>query len=84
MQNEEATPVRENHGQQSFVSRLSEPDQRPERGRGHCLWDYQTLDDVLTRIPYFMEDVYNRKWLHASLGYMTPNKFEAGSETLTE
>ena len=47
------------------------------------LWEYQTLDDVLTRIPYFIEDVYNQKRLHASLEYMPPNKFEARSQTLT-
>jgi len=35
------------------------------------LWEYQTLEDVLTRIPYFIEDVYNQKRLHASLGYIS-------------
>jgi transposase InsO family protein len=41
------------------------------------LWEYRTLDDVLRRIPYFIEDVYNQKRLHASLDYMPPNEFEA-------
>lgn len=47
------------------------------------LWEYRTLEDVLTRIPYFIEDVYNQKRLHASLGYMPPNEFEARSKPLT-
>jgi len=41
------------------------------------LWEYRTLDDVQRRIPYFIEDVYNQKRLHASLDYMPPNEFEA-------
>ena len=41
------------------------------------LWEYRTLDDVQKRIPYFIEDVYNQKRLHASLNYMPPNEFEA-------
>lgn len=32
--------------------------------------DYETYDDVLASIPYFIEEVYNRKRLHSSLGYM--------------
>ena len=33
--------------------------------------------DVLQRLPYFIEEVYNKKRLHSSLGYMTPEEFEA-------
>ena len=38
--------------------------------------DYETYDDVLDSIPYFIEEVYNRKRLHSSLGYMPPEEFE--------
>ena len=41
------------------------------------LWEYRTLDDVLQRLPYFIEQVYNLKRLHASLDYVPPVEFEA-------
>ena len=40
------------------------------------LWEYETFQDVIERIPYFIEDVYNSKRLHSSLGYMPPEEFE--------
>ncbi len=40
------------------------------------LWEYETYQDVTSRIPYFIEDVYNSKRLHSSLGYMPPEEFE--------
>jgi putative transposase len=41
------------------------------------LWEYRTLDDVLKRLPYFIEQVYNQKRLHASLDYVPPVEYEA-------
>jgi len=39
--------------------------------------EYETVDDVAKRVPYFLEQVYNAKRLHSSLGYIPPNEFEA-------
>ncbi|HPM11714.1 IS3 family transposase [Mesotoga prima] len=40
------------------------------------LWEYRTLDDVQIRLPFFIQEVYNRKRLHSSLGYRPPVEFE--------
>lgn len=40
------------------------------------LCEYKTLTDVMKRIPYFIEEVYNLKRLHSALGYLSPNDFE--------
>ena len=40
------------------------------------LCEYETLENVLERLPHFMEAVYNLKRLHSALGYISPNEFE--------
>jgi len=40
------------------------------------LWEYETFFDVVERIPYFIEDLYDRKRLHSSLGYRFPEEFK--------
>ena len=40
------------------------------------LWNYETYEDVIERVPYFIEEVYNRKRLHSSIGYRPPIEFE--------
>jgi putative transposase len=41
------------------------------------LSDYQDYIDAVSQIGRFIEDVYNKKRIHSSLGYLTPLEFEA-------
>jgi putative transposase len=40
------------------------------------LCEYETYRDVMERIPYFIEAVYNQKRLHSGIGYLTPEEYE--------
>lgn len=41
------------------------------------LSDYRDFADAQQQIGQFIEDVYNQKRIHSSLGYLTPTEFEA-------
>ena len=45
------------------------------------LWHFETFVDVQNRLPFFLEEVYNKKRLHSSLGYLTPEEFEEKSKS---
>ena len=40
------------------------------------LCEYETMEDVLARLPYFIKEVYNHKRLHSGIGYRSPDEFE--------
>ncbi len=43
------------------------------------LKEYESYDDAYKNIKNFIEDVYNEKRLHSSIGYLPPNEFERES-----
>jgi len=40
------------------------------------LANYETYDDVIQRIPHFIEEVYNSKRLHSAVGYLPSIEYE--------
>jgi putative transposase len=48
------------------------------------LANYQTYDDVVQRVPHFIEEVYNSKRLHSALGYLPPVEYEMAIQSTTK
>ena len=40
------------------------------------LSEYEDFGDAMKGLGRFLDDVYNRKRIHSSLGYLTPSEFE--------
>jgi len=43
--------------------------------------EYKTFNEAYQNIQQFIEDVYNQKRLHSSIGYLPPNEFEKEVKT---
>jgi transposase InsO family protein len=49
---------------------------RTIKEEGVALKEYQDLADARSQLGRFLDDVYNTKRIHSSLGYLTPAEFE--------
>jgi len=58
----------ENAHAESFIKTL--------KNEGVWMNEYETIEDVYRNIKRFIEEVYNKKRLHSSIGYKPPIEFE--------
>lgn len=80
----EYVEVLKSHGFQISMARVGNPYENAQmesffktlKYEEVYLWEYRTPTDVMERLPYFLEEVYNQKRLHSALGYRSPKDFE--------
>lgn len=41
------------------------------------MFSYEIYEELIERVRYFIEEVYNKKGLHSSLSYIPPEEFES-------
>lgn len=78
------TGLLKQHGFQISMSRTATPTDNAQaesfmatlKKEEVYLSDYRTYEEAARRLPRFIDDVYNRKRLHSSLGYLSPMSFE--------